>query len=888
MTSMPRPPRALRAVAGRAIPTDDRDALLDDLDDLYAARHQTNGERAANAWYLRQTGAFVLRVGMNRFTAAVSLDFAQATRSLLRRPAFPLAFIVTLALGTGVLTTVYAAARWVLLRPVTGVSAPAKLVTMRLGSRVAPPYVSFDVSHADLQILRERLPVGEALAGATSIEVDIRSGNGDPQRVAGEMVTANYFSVLGAGLASGRPFQAIEDDARSGVTSVILSDQYARTLGADDPAAMVGADVRINGVMVRVAGVAKPGFHGAELPARSEFWLPLSALPIIDPSVSLTDVGQRNYAVWRRMIARPVGGASAHSVEDRANHVMEEIRAEFGGAHSFLADHFQLQVFPGVGLDPAVRSSVIRTLSLLAGAAALLLMLATANLASLALVQAARRAGMTAVRLALGATASRLARVLVAEAMLLGVCGGLAGVVLSTVYTRWTQHAQLDEHGASLAGLQFDAIVLASSIATAMLAAGVAIIGPLRMIRARNIERMLRRDAVGTSGAHRRGAVLVAVQVGLSVILLITAALLGRTVSNLRRVDVGFASNHLLTFALEPHLHGYEGRPLGAFARDLAQRIGTAPGVSHAAFVSPAPFGSGYYTASLYAPATPDAEPVVGAGYFVTPGFIETMGLTVIAGDPHWPADSATVVISRRALTKLFPGLAPDRVVGAMVRTRPNGKQVLRVAAVIEDVKLSDLTSDPPPVILRPLGERYKGGSMSGVVRGVANPLALLQPIRELTRARAPDLPLFAVRSVRSAIDEQFADRQAMAQTASALGAIGLLLAAVGLYGVLSQMVASRQREFGIRAALGASPRRILRMVALTALTPVAFGTAMGWGASVWATRLLSTQLYGMERLDARSYIGATAVLLVAAACAWLVPALRAARVSPGELLREL
>ncbi len=882
----PAPPRLLRSVVSKTLPCEEREALLADLDDLYVTRCRNHGRPSANAWYVRQTMGFALRVGTARLTDALMFDVVLAFRSFRRRPAFTAAFLVTLAIGTGLLTTVYAAARWVLLRPVAGVESPEKLAIVRLGSTEAPPFVSFSLSHADLKVMRERLPVGGALAGVTPIDVDVRNGTGDPQRVAAEMVSANYFDVLRASLAVGTGFREIEDDARSGVMSVILSDRQARLLGAADPRELLGSDVRINGVLVRVSGITRPGFHGAELPARSELWLPLSALSIIDPSVDRDRVARRDYIVWRRLIARPLEGTHVAQLETAANRVMEQIREECGGAHSFPATHFHMQAFAGVGLDPAVRASVRRTLSLLSGAAGLLLALAIANLASLTLVQATARSGATAVRIALGATRARLARALAVETLLLGLAGGVAGLLVAGAWSRWFQETRLDEHGGSLAGMHLDGVVVVANLLAALIAASLAYFGPFRMIGSGVIERVLRRDAVGASATHRVRSALVATQVGLSVILLVTAGLMGRTVHNLRRIDLGFPTERMLTFSLDPHLHGYESNELDRLARELERQIGGTPGVVNAAFVSPSPLGSSYLTATLYASPAAEVKPVIGAGYYVTPGFIETMGLTVIAGDAHWRADSATVVISRGTLGKLFPGMPPQQAVGMMVRTRQGGDIAVRIAAVIEDVKLSDITAEPPPVFLRPLAERYQGASMSGMVRSTGNPLALVNPIREITRSRAADLPLFGMRSVRDAIDLQFAERDAMARTATTLGAIGLLLAAVGLYGVLSQMVASRSREFGIRSALGASPRRILRLVAFTALVPVAVGVVVGLGASVWASQLLATRLYAMERLDVWAYAGAVGVLFVVTVSACLVPAVRAMHVSPAEVLR--
>lgn len=888
------PPRILRAVISASLPHADGEPLLQELDALYAARVTTRGRAAANFWYARQALGFVLRVGGERAANGLAgpdslrADLVVALRSARRRPAFAVAFVLTLAVGTGVLTTVYTAARWVLLRPVPGVTEPDALVTLRLGAADAPPFVSFDVSQPDLMTLRDRLPVAGALAGSSAVQVDLRAEGSDPRRVAAELVTANYFAVLQAPLAAGRSFVASDDNPTTGDPSVILSYRLAAAVSAGDPLRAAGGDVRVNGAKVHVIGVATPGFRGAELPGRADAWFTIAALHIIDPSVGITSVSNRGSGVWRRIYLRPPASVSVSQVASAANLVMAAVRQEFKGQmHSYLANSFQFQAFPGIGLDPSVRSSVRRTLTLLAGAAALLLLLAIANLANLTLVQSTLRGSATAIRFALGASRGRILRGLLVETLLLGAAGGAVALVIAFAWSRWFQGAQLSERGGALAGMHIDPWIAAITLVLALVAAVLAFAGPARLVGMRSLEQLMRRGSSGTRATHRVRSTLVATQVALSVVLLVCAALLGRTVANLRRVDLGFDPARLLAFSVDPHLHGYESASLDRFARDIERRLRDNPAVAGAAFISPAPLESGYVTAALFGSDDPEKRPLVGAGYYVSPGFLSALRVRVLAGDANWQADSGTVVISRVTLEKLWPGVTPAAAVGRLVPTREKGKGLVRIAAVIENLNLSDITGSPPPVILRPLAERHRGLSMSGFVAVNGAPLSIVPALRQTMAEAAPELPLFDIRTARQAVDLQFAERDTMARTASTLSAIGLLLAVIGLFGVLSHLVASRRREIGVRSALGASPVRIVRGVVVGGLAPVVAGLVVGLAAAFAGSKLLSAQLFQLERFDPPAYVGAVLSLLLAAMVACAVPAWRALRVSPVEVLRE-
>jgi predicted permease len=607
---------------------------------------------------------------------------------------------------------------------------------------------------------------------------------------------------------------------------------------------------------------------------------------IIDPSVGAASAARRDFGAWRRMIARPVAGIPTTTIESAANGIVAEVRTAFP-IHSYPALHMRYFAHGGVGLDPGVRASVVRTLTLLAGAAGLLLILAIANLMNLSLVQSTLRRSSTAIRLALGASRGRIARALTVESLLLGVGGAGVALLCAVAWTRWFEGTRLNERGADLSGMHVDLTVVFVTIGAAVSAAMIAFIMPARLIRTQALDRLMRRGAGALPGAHRVRSVLVGVQVTVSVVLLVTAVLLGRTVDNLRNLELGFQPEPLLTFSLDPHLHGYESATLDVMARAVASRLAAIGAVEGAGFISPAPLGSGYVTASMYATADADASPVIGAGYFVTPGLLETLGVSVLAGNRSWSADSGTAVITRAMAARLFPGLPLTMLIDRTLPTRALGRNPVRIVAIIADVKLSDVTSAAPPMILRPLAERWPGMSVMGVVNTGRRPAQLAPLVTRVVRSTAPDLPVFGVRTAREAVDLQFAERGAMARAASTLGAIGLLLAALGLYGVLSHVVAARHREIGIRAALGATPAQIMGTVTRIGLIPVACGAIVGIAGAAAASRLLAAHLYDMDRFDPASYALSIVAIIVAAAAACLVPAYRAGRLSPVEVLRE-
>lgn len=810
-------------------------------------------------------------------------DTRAAFRIIRRSPAFVLTFVLTLAVAVGVLATVYSAANWILLRPVPGVRDGQRLVTMRLGPKFSrASHSSWGISQPDLLTLRERMTPLDGLAAMTPVEMDVQVRQSPPRRVAAEMVTANYFHVLGARLVAGRAFGA-EDDADLAPRTLVLSYEFARAI-ADDPVATIGTDVRVNGTLLRVVGVMEPEFRGAELPGRPLLWLPASAVSLVDPSTTPDARSDRMFPMWQRMIGRLAHGANPVQVEAAANAVVQAVRQEFD-RNSYASTFLAFQVFSGVGLDPAVRLSARHTLALLLGAAACLVGLAIANLTNLAVAHTVNRRSAMAVRIALGATRTRAAREVFVEALVLGACGGMAALVLAVAWGRWFAARQLSEFGASLQGMHVDARVVGFVMATSFLAAFIAFLQPAAAARWLPLHYLLRRTGPAREGQRLRSA-LVAVQVALSFVLLVGAMLLGRTVLNLRRVDLGFSPSNVFVLEVDPHVHGYDAARTARLADAVEDRLRGAMGVAEAGIVSPTPLRSQYDIGWLQRRPgdTERHDDVTGAGYYVSPGFLSTLGVRVLAGDRAWRADSGTVVITRTMLRQLYPALPPASAIGHTV-FGPNDVP-LTIAAVVADVKLSDLTRDPPPTVFRPLRDRPPDEPLGIFVRAAGSQAQAIAAVDRALARVAPDVPLYGLRSAREAVDLQFAEQEVMAVVASALGALGLALAAIGLYGVLATIVAARQREIAIRSALGAGPRAIMRDVLARGLLPVAIGAVAGSVGSVAVSRVIASRLFGLGALDPASYGWGLAAVAIVALLACMPPAYRASRVSIVRMLR--
>ncbi|MEK9499853.1 ABC transporter permease [Gemmatimonadota bacterium DH-20] len=880
--------RGLRAALRALLPAEDRESMVVEIEELYRNRRARTGPIRAELWALGVVGGFAMRIGSRRLVHALgrwAAEGAGATRSLRRRPGWALMVAATLGVGTGGVVTVLAVADEVLLRPVSGVADPAELVEIRLGSRESPR-PTFPISQGDLEAFRE-LPGLAHLEARVPLEVNIAPGEGPPIRARADAVTPGWFAALGVAQVAGRlPSAGLSVEEASANLEVVVSWSLARRL-SEPASSAVGRGLRVNGQDARIVGVMPQDFAGVEIPGRTDLWLPGGALPVVEPSRG-ADLFRSPSGVWMRMVGRLEGGATPSSVAVPANRLMVE-RRDAEASWAFLSLDFEIQVLPGLGLDPALRDSVGRTLALLGGAALLLLVLAAANVAGLSLTRAVSRRSRTSVQRALGAGPGRLAREVVAEHLVLGLAGGLVAVALAHTASRLLRGVSLDQSGAPLAGLSVGPDTVVVALALAVATASIAALAPSLLAALPTVARPVRGEAHSTLRLRRGLAVL---QVAVSVVLLVGAGLLGRSVARLDQVDPGFDPQGILAFQLDPSRLGLDPGDAAALVEELATALGREPGVEAAGIAFPQPVWGAFFTARLQPADDPDHPGLLGAHLQVAGDLLGAMGVEVLAGRDFHPAERrgdagapGVVIVSADAVEALFPGRDPRSVVGSRVVV-PGEEDALEIVGVVPALRRRGPRTDSPPSFIRPWGQSRFNEVASGWVRARPGALSdLAATVNEVAARTAPDLPLFDLRSVEAQFDRLVADTRVVTGLALATSVLGLVLAALGLYGVLAWSVAARTREIGVRVALGSATDALVRRFVAQGLGLAALGLLPGVAGAIVFARLLESRLFGVGTLDPVAWSGGLALLLAVAAAASWIPARRAASVDVGRSL---
>jgi predicted permease len=886
----------LRALLGALIPPADRRHVLAEVDTLYAARRARNGAGRAALWYLRALAGFAMRLtreGIAEAFGGLLTDQVQMARTLLRRKGFAAATILTLAVGLAGITTVYAIADWVLLRPVPGVTRPDELIVLRLGSTMGerPSWAVAHPDYLDFRVGVERLA---SLEASHAVEVNLAALDLPPMRVAGAVVTAGWFGTLGVDFAAGRGLSTEGPLELAGAGEVVLEHGLADAL-AGDAAAAVGRRVEINGSRFTVVGVTAEGFRGARFPGEERIWFAPAALMVADRSTSTDSFEDPSAQLWTQMVGRLHEGADAAAVAAVANGVLEQIRS--GERPSMLGvTHFTMQATSRLGLDLGLQGVVGRTLLLLAAAGSFLLLLAVTNVANLGVMYAVSNSGSFAVQRALGIGRWRLLRELFVQYLLIGLLAGVGTVALLAAGARLLRGIRLDEFGGSLAGFEVRPRVMLVAGAVALIAGMLAGVAPAALVLRQRVLDNLRGGGDAPRGARRLRDVLVIAQVAVSTTLLVGAGLMARTIVKLQATDLGFDPGGVLSFAIDPQSQGYSADEAAALMLRMLEVIEADAGGS-AGFVFPQPLWTSYLTSYLSPTGDPDDNKgVVAAHMQVSGAFLETLGARVLAGDvdlERWSrrsADSpATVIVSRAAAQALFPDQEPASLPGTIVwkPARRGEPAPVEIAAVIEDLKIRGAELEAPPIFVWPWAQGGIEAPLTGWVRARNGSTAeLADRVRAALQEIAPSLPIFEVETAEHRLATISATQRVVAALAGAVSLIGVLLAAVGLYGVLGYAVTERRREIGIRSALGAEPGALRRVVLAGGLGRVLLGVAPGLLGALAASRWLGSLLFGVTPDDPSTYTLSVAVLLVTAVAASWLPARWASAVSPAEVLR--
>ena len=808
-------------------------------------------------------------------------DLRFGLRMLWKSPAFTLVAVVSLALGIGLNTAIFSVVNVLLIRPVPIVKEQERIMWLR-----AP------ISYPDYLDYAEQAKSFSGMAAATGTSEFSLSTSGEPEIITGEYVTGNYFEVLGVGAFKGRTFDKAEGEIPTPV--VVLSEHLWSTRFDSDPS-IIGRQIPINGLGFTVVGVTPKNFIGTEAGLNRELWVPLLMQPVLNPpeaSRAADPIANRfneRDSHWLSVFARLNPGLSREQAGTElstvARHVAETYR---GKVDAETLRSVQLLRMSG-GMDPRDQQEAVPLAGIVIAVVALVLLIACANIASLLLARAAARRRETAVRQALGATRSRLVRQWLTESVLLGVAGGALGLLLAwwanqllISYLQTTPLASLD--------LGLDYRVLAFTFLVSI-ATGI-IFGLAPALQASRLDIITALKSEGSwqhTGRSRLRALFVTAQLTLSVVLLIGAGLFIRSLQSANRIDPGFRVDRALTVPLNLGLLRYNETEGTNFYRDLLSRVQLQPGVERASLVRFQQLGFSFAQYQVMAEgsgAGPGDEGVSVGFNVVGPNYFKTMETPLLRGRDFAETDRKgtpqIIVINETLAAMLWPH---EDALGKRLSVGGPEGPFLEVVGVARDGKYRSLGEAPQPYVYQPVLQSYDP-KMTLVVRTTGEPQALAPAVREQIRALDAKLPVADVKTLRDQVDLSLFPSRVAAWTLGGFGALALLLAAIGIYGVVSYSVAQRTREIGVRMALGAKRKDVLRLVLGQGLFVIALGLIVGLSLAFAATRLIAGFLYGVGATDLLTFGAVPLLLGIVALGASYIPARRATKVDPLVALR--
>ena len=822
-------------------------------------------------------------------------DIRHASRSLRKAPGFSAVVILTLGLGIGANTAIFSLMDQVLLRPLP-VHDPAALVlldgpgpfrgrTMNAMTFSYPMYDDFRDRNEVFSGVLARFPLPTTIVW-----------RGASERANGELVTGNYFDVLGVRPALGRLFSASDDHTRGGHPVAVLSYGYWQRRFGGDPQ-VLNQTIIVNGHPLTIVGVSGRGFTGVQVGQAADVMAPLMMKAEMTPTWN--DLDNRR-SRWLTVMARLKPGISRTQAEAAMNVIYrqineQEIKEVPGGSESwrqrFVSKH--LDVLPGHKGLSDLRQEFSTPLIVLMSMVAVVLLIACANVANLLLARTMARQKEITLRLALGAGRARIMRQQIVESGLLAAAGTIAGLL----FAWWTGGLLLsalpgDPAARSLSAdpdLRIAGFALLAGVLTAIV---FGIVPALQATRA-GVTSALKEESGTVAGGGRQirlRRVLVVAQVALSMVLLAGSGLFARSLYNLKSLDPGFRVDDIFAFSLDPSLSGYSGDRLTDLYRRMQEELTALPGVRSVSMSEIGALTGNNWSMTIrvdgyQAKEGEDLNPSVDG---VGPRYFETMGIPLVSGREFTERDAKgaprVAIINETMARYFFAGTTP---IGRRFGFGGGAPTDIEIVGVVKDVRSLELRDQAPRFVYIPYAQDEDVTQLTYYVRAAPDGGASGESIRQAVRRLDANLPVFDMKTMALQVDESLFIERMVAALSLAFGALATVLAAIGLYGVMSYAVTRRTREIGIRMALGAERGRVLWLVLREVAAMAIVGIAGGLGAALWLTRQIQSQLFGLSPNDPLTLAVATMLLALVAIGAGYIPARRATSIDPMIALRS-
>ncbi|HWB95200.1 MAG TPA: ABC transporter permease [Bryobacteraceae bacterium] len=821
-----------------------------------------------------------------------------AFRTVRKAPMFAAVAIFSLALGIGANTAIFTLINQLLLE-LLPVKHPEELVLLTArGQHYGSNTGSNAISYPMYQDFRDRNQVFRGMfcryGMSMSLVVDGRT-----ERVSGELVSGNYFPVLGVGPALGRTFTAGDDLIQGGHPLAVLSYGFWKSRFSSDPD-VIGRKIVVNGYPLTIVGVSQKGFDGVEPGYSPQIRVPMMMKHEMTAGrwYSLNDRRGRFVQAFGRLKPGGTLEQAKAGLQPLFHQILnlEVQQKEFAKASPHTKQQFLrmwMDVLPAAKGRSFLREQFTKPLMALMAIVALVLLIACSNVANLLIARATSRQKEIAVRLALGAGRVRLVRQWLVESLLLSVTGGLAGLLLAVWMDEMLLRFLPNETSTLTLSSTPDWRVLTFNLSVSVLTGLIFGLVPALQATRPELAGTLKDQAGSVTGVFstslRKG--LVVAQVALSLLLLIGAGLFIRSLRNLKDLDPGFRTDKLVTFSVDPSLNGYKPERSLQFYRQLVERMGRIPGVGSGALAVVPVLDDNEWDSTVtvegYVPK--QGEWVDPHMQFVSPGFFATMGIAMPLGrdfdDRDVKGAPLVAIVNQKFAKRYFGDANPiGRHIG--MGGDPGTKTDITIVGVVSDTKYENMRQEIPYELYRPYQQVDFVIGMTAYLRTLGEPDNLFSSIRQAVRQVDSNVPVYKMRTLEQQVDKSLLTERLLASLATAFGFLATLLAAIGLYGVMAYMVARRTREIGIRMALGATSPSVVWLVMREVLTLVGIGVAIGLPAAWGVTRLVQTQLYGITPND--PYTLALAVVGIAgtAIVSGYVPAQRATRVDPMRALR--